>query len=120
MSAHRTAQMFKAASENGFSKETHLIQELLQSADLRPPVANNAPNVEHLTNNALAFELYECKWSQATEKLEIFRLRNLLKKKAVHVASSKSQMSSQLKPIRLKHGTPNPSRAALLKLSIPQ
>ena len=111
--------MFKSAAEHGFSKETHLIQEILQSADLRPPITSNAPNMEQVTNNALAFEIFECKWTQASEKLEIFRLRNLLKKKAVHVASSKSQMTSQLKPIRLKHGTPNPSRAALLKLSIP-
>ena len=35
------------------------------------------------------------------------------------IASSKSQMDSTYKPIRLTHGTPNPSKALLIKHSLP-
>ena len=65
-------------------------------------------------------ELFECHWDQTEKRLVIIRLRNLLDKTNLLIATSKSQITQQLKPIRLKHGTPNPSKALLLRLSVPQ
>ena len=54
------------------------------------------------------------------ESFQVYRLRNVLKKSRFHLASSTNQLNTQIKPIRLKHGTVNPSRALLLKLNVPQ
>ena len=71
------------------------------------------------------YEIYEVQWDRqhipAGEEpiILVTRLRNMLQKKNIHVASSKGQISEQLKPLRLKHGKPNPAKALKLKFSIP-
>ena len=93
---------------------------MLTSADMTPVNQHYNPALKSPSNIASNHEVYEVQWNNNTQSLKIFRIKNLLRKKSIHIASSKSQMSSQLKPIRLKHGTPNPAKALLLKLSVPQ
>ena len=87
---------------------------------MTPVSTSLAPNQKPLSNLSANHTIFECHWDQSKMQLEIYRLRNLLNKNQLLIASSKSQMTQQLKPIRLKHGTPNPSKALLLRLSVPQ
>lgn len=93
---------------------------MVPSADMTPAAAHFNQNVKQPSNVSGAHEVYEVQYNWRKQSLKIYRLRNLLFRKHFHIASSKSQMTEQLKPIRMKHGTPNPAKALRLKLSIPQ
>ena len=63
-----------------------LVQEMLEAADLTPPVIHTIPNMKKINNVAANYELYEIHWTHSSSKLKILRLRNLLSKRNVHVA----------------------------------
>ena len=92
---------------------------MLEAADLTPPIIHTVPEMKFINNVAANYEMFECHWARKSQKLEIYRLRNLIQKRKVHVAQSKESLSIQLKPIRLKHGSVNPSKAMNMKLSLP-
>lgn len=91
MSSHRTIQFIKTVTEQGFPKEVHMLQEILFSADQTPAIsAFQASKVKPVSNTAEFHELFECQWSNDSPSIKIYRLRNLLKKQRLHVASSKA------------------------------
>jgi len=93
---------------------------MVQSANLKPPTTSLTPTLHHPKNVSPHHEVFEVQWDSDGEYLRIFRLFNVLKNSKLHIASSKTQIDNQIKPIRLKHGTINPAKALLLKLNIPQ
>lgn len=75
--------------------------------------------MKKVSNVAANHEVFEVHWSHTSQTIQIYRLRNLLQKKSVHVIQDKSQVDNQMRPIRLKHGSVNPSKAQNMKLSLP-
>ena len=92
---------------------------MLNSADLTPVSTSLNPNQKHPSNVAGQHQIFECHWDQPSQTLSLYRIRNHLDRSKVFVASSTSQIDQQLKAIRTMHGKPNPSKALLLRLSVP-
>ena len=125
LSGRRTETFARYVESHGFPRETHMVQQMLQAANLKQAITNLTPGIPPVPNVAPNHELFEVTWkassaSSQTCDLTIYRVRNLLKKSRFHIATSKGQMNTQIKPIRLKHGTVNPARALLPKLNVPQ
>ena len=81
MSAHRTNHFIKNVNRKKcFPKDVHLIQEMLNSADMTPKVDHTVPNMKPVRNIAKNHELFEVHWRDEDNQLKINRIRNLLNK----------------------------------------
>ena len=63
MSAHRASNLIKTVNEKGFPKNVHIVQEMLNSADLTPKVEIMTPNMKPVKNTAQSHEIFEVHWS---------------------------------------------------------
>ena len=63
MSAHRAAHLIKTVDGKGFPKDVHIVQEMLNSADLTPKVEITTPNMKPVKNVAQNHEIFEVHWS---------------------------------------------------------
>lgn len=93
---------------------------MTESADLSITNPKALPTTPYPFNVSAHNDIFECKFEHRSKSLKFTLFRNFLQKRMYHVASSKSQISEQLKPMRKTHNVPNPSKSLLLKLSIPQ
>ena len=83
------------------------------------PLAHTPPKMYLIKNDANRKEVFECHWRHSDRNLKIFKVTNISDKRKLQIAQNKNQLNELLKPIRIKHGTPNHAKALLLKLLIP-
>ena len=63
MSLQRCMQVAKTVKKgNGFPNDMHLVQEMLEAADLTPPIIHTVPEMKFVNNVAANHEMFECHW----------------------------------------------------------
>ena len=62
MSMARTNNYVKHVQTRGFPKNTHIVQEMLQSCNLKPAITNLTPGLKPLSNVSSKNEMFEVHW----------------------------------------------------------
>ena len=67
MSYQRGITYLKSAGTQGFPRDTHIVQEMLHSANLKPPTTSLTPGIPPVPNVAPEHEIFEAHWNKESD-----------------------------------------------------